>query len=107
MQIQRGVLLVELGDRLPNRQGGPDGSLGVVLMGDGGAGQGHHGIADELLHRPAIALQVRPQPGVVGGQQATDVLDVQLLGSAGEPDQVAEQHAHPLALLPPGNRRDG
>jgi hypothetical protein len=39
-------------------------------VGGWGAEQGHDGVADELLHRPAIALQVGPQPGVVGASTA-------------------------------------
>jgi hypothetical protein len=107
MQIQGGVLLVALGDRLPDGQRGPHRPLRVVLVRGRGPEQGHHGVADELLHRPAIALQVGPKPGVVGGEHGADVLHVQPLRPGGEPDQVAEQHADPLALLPPGNRRDG
>jgi hypothetical protein len=107
MQIRCWVGLVELRHRLPDGQGGPHRSLRVVLVGGRGAEQGHHGIADELLHRPPIALQVSPEPGVVGGEQAADVFDVEAFGAAGEADQVAEQHADPLALLPPGHRRSG
>jgi hypothetical protein len=107
MQIQRWVGLVELGDRLADSQGGPHRPLRVVLVGDRSAEQRHHRVPDELLHRPPIALQVGPQPSVVGGEQAPDVLDVQPLRPAGEPDQVAKQHADDLAFLPSGQCRSG
>jgi hypothetical protein len=69
MQIQGGVLLVGLGDRLPDRQRCPDCSLGVVLVGGRGAEQGHHGIADELLHVRRSAPG-RPGAGRSRGGQA-------------------------------------
>jgi hypothetical protein len=77
MQIQGGVLLIALGDRLSDGQGGPDCSLGVVLVGARGPEQRHHGVADELLHRAAIALQVGPKSLVVGGQQPSNILHIQ------------------------------
>jgi hypothetical protein len=107
LQSQCGVSLVQLGDRLPDGEGGPDRPLGVVLVGHRRAEQGHHGVADELLHRSPEAFQVGPEALVVGGEHTSDVLDVQALGPAGEADQVAEQHADPLALLPAGGGRGG
>ena len=35
----------------------PDGPLGVVLLGDGGAPHRHDRVADELLDRAAVALE--------------------------------------------------
>ena len=101
MQIKTGIGLIQLGDSRLDGQRRPNGSLRVVLVGGRGAEQGHHRITDELLHRPPEALQLSPEPLVVGGQQPADVLNIQALGSTGEADQVAEQHTDPLALLPP------
>jgi hypothetical protein len=87
------------------RQGRPDRPLRVVPVGRRGPEQGHHGVADELLHRPPVALQLGSEAGVVGAQHPPDVLDVQPLGPGGEADQVAEQHAHELALVAPRQGR--
>ncbi len=54
-------------------------TLWVVLVGDGRAEDRHHGVADELLHRAAEALQLRKQAGVVGGEHRPHVLGVELL----------------------------
>jgi hypothetical protein len=89
----------------PDGQGGPDGPLRVVLAGDRGAEQGHDGVPDELLDRAAVAFQLPAQAGIVGSQDPADVLDVELLGPAGEADQVAEQDADDLALVAPGRGR--
>ena len=102
MQIQARIPLVELGDGLSDGQSSPHRPLGVVLVGDWSAEQRHYCVADEFLHRAAEPLQLGSEPLIVGGEQPSDVLDVQPLGAAGEADQVAEQHADPLALLPPG-----
>ena len=51
--LERGV---EGGDRVDEVEGGADGALGVVLGGGGGAPDGHHGVADELLDGAAVAL---------------------------------------------------
>ena len=45
-------------DRLQDPEGGAHGPLGVVLVRDRRAEDGHHGVADELLDRPAEALDV-------------------------------------------------
>ncbi len=42
-------------DRIDELQAGPDGALGVVLAGDRGAPDRHHGVADELLDGAAVA----------------------------------------------------
>ena len=43
-------------DRVDQLEGGPDGPLGVVLVGGRRAPDGHHRVADELLDRAAVAL---------------------------------------------------
>ena len=48
-EVEAGVFLVQLGDRLEDPQRRPDGPLGVVLVRDRRAKDGHHGVADELL----------------------------------------------------------
>jgi hypothetical protein len=41
-----------------DREGGADGSLGVVLVGNRSAEQRHDGVADELLDRPSVPLEL-------------------------------------------------
>ena len=43
-------------DRIDELETGADAPLGVVLVGDRGAPDRHHGVADELLDRAAVAL---------------------------------------------------
>ena len=79
-------------------QAGPDGTLGVVLVGDRGAPDGHDGVADELLDGPAVAADDVGGQLEVAGQGLADVLGVALLGERGEPDEVGEQDADEAAL---------
>ena len=53
------VLLVQLGDRVADRERRPDRALGVVLVRDRRAEDRHHRVADELLDRPAVPLELR------------------------------------------------
>ena len=46
---------MDLADGLDEVEGGPDRALRVVLVGDRRAPGGHHGVADELLDRAAVA----------------------------------------------------
>ena len=62
-------------------------------------GDRHHRVADELLHRPPVALDLPPETSVVGADAGADVLGVGCLGSGGEADEVAEEDGHDLALL--------
>jgi hypothetical protein len=98
-------VLVQLGDRLQDPQPGPDGALGVVLVRERRAEDGHHGIADELLDRAAVALDLLAQACVVWADASAHVFRVLLLGGGREPDQVAEQHRYHLALLERGRGR--
>ena len=77
-------------------------ALGVVLVRQRGAEERHDGVADELLHGAAVALELGLHAGVVRREHSADVLGVELLGAAGEPDQVGEQHGDDLALLEDG-----
>ncbi len=43
----------------------PDGPEGVVLMDLGNAEHRHHGVADELLYRPAVAFDHRAHLGEI------------------------------------------
>ena len=81
-----------------------DGPLGVVLGCDRGAPDGHHGIADELLDRAAVAPDHVPGEVEVAAQGLARLLGVALLGERREADEVREQDRdHPP--LGDGRRR--
>jgi hypothetical protein len=66
VQIERRVRLVELLDGVAGGERSANGALGVVLVSDRRSEDGHHGVADELLHRAAEALDLEAQARVVG-----------------------------------------
>src|SRR6266511_4312292 len=70
-----------LRDPVANRERGPDSALRIVLACDWGAEERHHGIADELLHCPAPALELVAQPLVVRPQDGLNVLRVEPLSA--------------------------
>ena len=67
-------------------------ALGVVLARHRRAPDRHHGVADELLDRAAVALDQRAAALEVLAEELADVLGVAVLGQRGEADQVGEQH---------------
>ncbi len=75
-------------------------ALGVVLVGRRRAEQRHHGVADELLHRPAMPLELLAQLLVIRTEDRLDVLRIELLGLRRESDEVGEQDRDDLALAP-------
>ena len=77
---------------------GADGALGVVFVRDRGPEKGHHRVADELFDGPAVAFELRAEALVIRGEQRLDVLGIELLGSRGEADEVAEDDGHDFAL---------
>ena len=101
-QVRHPHLLAEQGHRLGQRERGADRPLGVVLAGHGRSPNGHHGVADELLDGPAVALDQGPAAVEVMAQKLADLLGIAVLAQRGEPDQVGEQHGHQPSL---GHRR--
>ncbi len=99
LQREARVVLVQLLDRLEDAQRGPDRTLGVVLVRNRSAEHGHDRVADELLDRAAVALDLLSQALVVRTDAGADVLGVGGLGGGGEADQVAEEDGDDLALL--------
>ena len=77
-------------DRLQDGQAGPDRALRVVLVGDRRTEDGHHRVADELLHGAPVALDVLAEARVVGADAGADVLGVSLLRGGSEADEIAE-----------------
>ncbi len=90
LERERRVLRVQLGHRLQDAKAGPDGTLRVVLVGDGRTEDGHDRVADELLHGPPVALDLLAEAREVRADAGADVLGVSLLRGGGEADEVAE-----------------
>ena len=84
---------------LADGERGPYGTLGIVLVRDGRAEERHHRVADELLHRAAVALELRSNAGVVGTENRCHVLGVQRLRLPREADEVAEDDGDDLPFL--------
>src|SRR4029077_16791439 len=78
---------------------GANGALGVVLVPDGSAEEGHHRVADELLDGAAVALQLLPETGLIWREELCDILGIHLLRARSEADKVAEEDGHDLALF--------
>ena len=91
--------LVEFLDPLEDRETGTDGALRVVDPGERRAEDGHHRIADVLLHDPAVALD--PFAGVLEVELVAiaDVLGVGAVGARGRAHDVHEQDRDELAFL--------
>ena len=93
------MLLVELVDRGEDPQRRAHRALRIVLVGDRRTEDGHHRVADELLHRPAETLDLLFHACVIRTQPRADILWIGLLRRSGEPDQVDEEDGDDLALL--------
>jgi hypothetical protein len=87
-----------VGDPVADRERSTHRPLGIVLTRNRRAEERNHGIADELLDRPAPALELVAQPLVVGAQDCLDVLRVELLGARREADKVGEEDSDDLPL---------
>ena len=102
VEIERRVGLVQFLHGVADGERRPDRTLRVVLVCDGSAEDGHDGIADELLHGAAEALDLRAQAREVRREHAADVLGVELLGAACEADEVGDEDGDDLTLLARG-----
>ena len=93
-------LLAERHDGRDEVECGADGPLGVVLVRDRSPPDGHHRVADELLHRAAEALDDAPRVLEVAGEELPHLLGVSRLRERGEADEVGEEHRYqpPLGL---------
>ena len=89
--------LVELGRR-------PDGAQGIVFVDARHAEDRHHGVADELLDRPAMPLEDLPGGGEGAPQDAPHRLRIETLAHGRGARHVAEQDGHGLARLARGAR---
>ena len=81
------------------RERRPHRPLRVVLVRHGGAEHRHHGVADELLDRATVGLELVPHARVVRGEQRAHVFRVELLRARSRADEVGEHDRDDLALL--------
>jgi len=79
-------------------QGGMAGPLGVILMGQGGAEEGHHPVSGELVDGPLIAMDLLHEDLEAPIQDLVDLLRVQLLGEGGVMGHVGEEDGDLLSL---------
>jgi hypothetical protein len=93
------MTLVGSSQRLANRERTSNGPLGVVLVRDRCAEDGHDGVAGELLDRAVPLLELLSDERVIRREHGAHVLDVHPLGATRETDQVGEQRRDDLALL--------
>ena len=87
------------------RSAGTHGSLGVVLVSDGGAEQGDDAVAEQLVDAPTELLDVGDEPLEARFDQALDLLGVAVLGKCGVSDQVGEQDRDDASFLRRGRSR--
>ena len=98
-------LNAEIRERFPHLDRGPAGAQRVVLVHAGDAEDGHHRVADELLHAAAVRLDDPLHALEVVRQQHPHRLGIGRLAELGRADEVAEEHGDGLALLAGGRQR--
>ncbi len=92
-------LVVQRLERLAQLGGGANRAQGVVLVHLGHAEDGHHGVADELLHRAAVLLDHRLGGLEVARQHVAQALRIEPLAERGRAGDVAEEDGDGLPLL--------
>ncbi len=85
-------------DRGQDGQAGAYRTLGIVLVGQGGAKKGQHAVAQELSDRAFVAIDRLGQPAVRARHDLAPVFGVHRFGQAGRADDVGKQHRDQLAL---------
>ena len=71
----------------------------IVFVRDRDPEDGHDRVADELLDRPAVALDDPPQVFEVPPHARTQRLRIRRLAERGRADEIAEEHGDDLPLL--------
>src|SRR5207244_1874675 len=74
---------VQLADRVLHRESGPDGALRIILAGHRRTEHRHDGIADVLVDRAAVALDLAREGAKERGKNAAQILGVQSLPKRG------------------------
>ena len=91
--VREGLLL----EPAPDPQGGQEGAPGMVLVRDGGPDQRHEAVPEELVDRPAVAVNLRQRQLEEAAQQLVHRLRADLLRERRRAHDVAEEHRHLLA----------
>ena len=84
--------------RVDELKAGPNGSLGVILVGRRCAPDRHDRITDELLDRSPVAADDLARQVEVAREQLASVLGVAALRERREPDQIGEHDRHESAF---------
>ncbi len=82
-----------------HRNGRADRALGIVLVCDRSAEDRHDGVADVLVDRPAVALDLVRERAEERRQDPPEVLGVEALGERRGAGDVGEQHRDQSAIL--------
>ena len=90
---------IRLARDVADRKGCPNGPLRIVLVHDGRTEHRHDRVADELLDRAAVSLQLGPDACVMRCQNSAHVFRVASLGRRRRADEVGEDDRDDLALL--------
>ncbi len=93
-------LHAQLRERVVHLDRGAAGAQRIVLVHLRDAEDGHHRIADELLHRSPVRLHDRLHALEVTGEQRAQRFGVGRLAQRGRAGDVAEENGDRLALLP-------
>ncbi len=96
---------VDLRHRVLHPEARPDGALRVVLVGNGSAEESHDVVADVLVDRSAIALDLTSEPQQRSVYLRLHLLGVHALGEGGVAGQIREQHGHLAAFVERGRGR--
>src|SRR5205823_11173140 len=95
-----GELGVEVGERFTKLGRGAHRAQRIVLVHRGNAEDGHHGVADELLDRAAVALDDFFRDLEVAGHHPPQALGIDLLPERGRAGDIAEENGDGLAGFP-------
>jgi hypothetical protein len=80
-------------------------AMGVVLVGDGGAEEGHDPVAEELVDRPFEAVNAFREDLEEATEDSAPFFGVEVFGDVHGPLDVREHHGHLLALALEGRPR--
>ena len=90
---------VDLLEPSPHADRGSERPRGIVLVGRRHAERGHHGVADELLHRAAFGLDLLAHAAEEGGHDVAQLLGVDAFAQRRRPGDVGEQHGDDPSFL--------
>ena len=85
-------------ERPLDAEGGVDGAARMVLVGDRGPEERHDAVAEELVDRALVAVDLGEHEVEGPAHEPVDLLGVEALGQRGEAGDVHEEHRHLFAL---------